>query len=100
MKKTLVISIVVLFFSVSVFIVMRTMTETFIDSSSSVAPYVKALQNDPKISVFGDNPCNKGCCLNGRSSGYSCDRGCVCITDDQMKLFQTRGGNRSAGSEY
>ena len=97
MKKALVISLVVLLFSVSVFMVMRNMTETFVDNP---APYVKGAKSDPKISIFADTPCTKSCCLNGMSSGYSCDRGCICMTDAQARLLQSRGGNRSPGDEF
>lgn len=43
------------------------------------------------IFVFSHNVCSPQCC----PSPYSCDRGCVCLTDNQKYLFQSRGGNAS-----
>jgi hypothetical protein len=43
------------------------------------------------IDVFSSLPSSKNC--NGKSSGLSNSMGPVCLTDTQVKLLQSRGGN-------
>lgn len=53
-------------------------------------PYDMA--NDQELFQFEGNRMSADCC----PSPFSGDRGCVCLTDKQLSLFSTRGGNRSA----
>jgi hypothetical protein len=53
-------------------------------------PYDMA--NDQELFQFEGNRMSADCC----PSPFSGDRGCVCLTDKQLSLFATRGGNRSA----
>lgn len=53
-------------------------------------PYDMA--NDQELFQFGGNRMSADCC----PSPFSGDRGCVCLTDKQIALFSSRGGNRSA----
>ena len=41
--------------------------------------------------MFKDNACKPECC----GSSYSCGTGCVCVTDAQRNMLQSRGGNRT-----
>lgn len=41
--------------------------------------------------MLAHNQCDVGCC----PSTYSCSKGCVCLTAEQKKFIQTRGGNKS-----
>ncbi len=53
-------------------------------------PYDMA--NDQELFQFEGNRMSADCC----PSPFSGDRGCVCLTDKQIALFRSRGGNRSA----
>lgn len=50
-------------------------------------PYEMA--NDQELFQFKDNRVSTECC----PSPFSTDRGCVCLTDADRKLFMSRGGN-------
>lgn len=52
-------------------------------------PYDMA--NDQELFQFQDNRISADCC----PSPFSTDRGCVCLTNDQIQQFETRGGNRA-----
>lgn len=52
-------------------------------------PYDMA--NDQELFQFQDNRVSADCC----PSPFSTDRGCLCLTDSQIKQFETRGGNRA-----
>lgn len=54
----------------------------------SEKPYEMA--NDTELFQFGNNRMSADCC----PSPFSGDRGCVCLTDAQVSLFASRGGNR------
>ena len=45
------------------------------------------------MALFRDNRASPDCC----PSAYSTSTGCICATDEQLKLMRTRGGNRSTG---
>jgi hypothetical protein len=50
--------------------------------------------NSPKqLFMLAHNQCSPGCC----PSTYSCSNGCVCTTNKQRNLINTRGGNQRAG---
>lgn len=55
----------------------------------SEKPYEMA--NDQELFQFEGNRISADCC----PSPFSSDRGCVCLTDEQIKQFNTRGGNRA-----
>ena len=55
----------------------------------SAKPYEMA--NDQELFQFSGNKIGADCC----PSPFSTDRGCVCLTDKQIKEFSTRGGNRA-----
>ena len=41
--------------------------------------------------MFKKNKCSPDCC----PSQYSCDRGCVCLSEDQEAVLYLNGGNKS-----
>jgi hypothetical protein len=53
-------------------------------------PYDMA--NDNELFLFEGNRMSADCC----PSPFSGDRGCICLTDKQIKEFQSRGGNHGA----
>lgn len=53
-------------------------------------PYDMA--NDQALFQFEGNRMSADCC----PSPFSGDKGCVCLTDKQIAMFASRGGNRSA----
>ena len=55
----------------------------------SEKPYDMA--NDQELFQFENNRISADCC----PSAFSSDRGCVCLTDEQIKNFANRGGNRA-----
>jgi hypothetical protein len=52
-------------------------------------PYDMA--NDQELFQFQDNRISADCC----PSPFSSDTGCVCLTDEQIKQFGNRGGNKA-----
>lgn len=56
----------------------------------SEKPYDMA--NDNELFQFEGNKMSADCC----PSPFSGDRGCICLTDTQIKEFASRGGNRTA----
>lgn len=56
----------------------------------SERPYEMA--NDNELFQFEGNRMSADCC----PSPFSGDRGCICLTDKQVREFETRGGNRSS----
>jgi hypothetical protein len=49
------------------------------------------MSNDTELFQFQDNRVSADCC----PSPFSTDRGCLCLTDSQIKQFESRGGNRA-----
>ncbi len=50
------------------------------------------MTGDQELFAFQDNKISADCC----PSPFSTDRGCVCLTDDQIRQFESRAGNRSS----
>jgi hypothetical protein len=49
------------------------------------------MSNDNELFIFEGNRMSADCC----PSPFSGDRGCVCLTNKQIKEFETRGGNHA-----
>ncbi len=49
-----------------------------------------------QLDIFAKNRIAPDCC----PSIYSSSDGCVCITEDQMRYLNQRGGNRTLATEY
>ena len=61
------------------------------DISSHLLPPVDGNpESRRKMFMFAYNKCSPECC----PSTYSCDRGCICTTEQQRKFINTRGNNR------
>ena len=59
---------------------------------SKTFPTVDGTKDGPRsMFAFTYNQCHPDCC----PSTYSCDHGCVCTNEQQRKLFNTRGKNRT-----
>lgn len=55
-------------------------------------PTIDGLKDSKKsMFMFTHNQCHPDCC----PSTYSCDKGCVCTTEQQRKLINQRGYNRN-----
>jgi hypothetical protein len=54
-------------------------------------PYSVPNSNSP-LSLFADNKISPECC---KSSSYTSSGGCVCVTPNQVKFINERGGNRT-----
>ena len=52
---------------------------------------------DEKIDIIGNTKANAECVNN--SLGLSKSSGGLCLSDDQVNLLTTRGGNMSTGEE-
>jgi hypothetical protein len=50
------------------------------------------MTNDAELFEFQNNKIGAECC----PSPFSTDRGCVCLTDEQIKRFESRAGNRAS----
>ena len=48
---------------------------------------LRRINSKDKLSMFSFNKCSSECC----PSRYTCDRGCICMTEEQKKLINTRG---------
>jgi len=59
---------------------------------ASMGPTVDGTENTPKdMFIFAHNQCKPECC----PSTYSCDKGCICTTEQQRKFIgETRGNNK------
>jgi len=51
---------------------------------------------EPKFDMFSGTPGSSDC--NSKSSGLSNSKGGLCLSDSQMKLLQSRGGNAEGGN--
>lgn len=62
--------------------------------ASEPLPVSQSPVNNPsnanKLMLLGDNRVSPECC----PSAFSTDVGCVCLTEQDKKLFGSRGGNR------
>jgi hypothetical protein len=47
-----------------------------------------------ELFLFANNQCKPECC----GASFSCGSGCVCTTEKQRHLLNTRGGNSDGGS--
>jgi hypothetical protein len=56
----------------------------------SEKPYEMA--NDSELFEFQNNKVGADCC----PSPFSSDLGCICLTEEQRKRFETRAGNRAS----
>ena len=60
------------------------------------APSVDGDKKSPKsLFMFSNNQCRPECC----PSTYSCDKGCVCTTEQQRKFINNRGVMKSSPHE-
>jgi hypothetical protein len=63
------------------------------DVLSEGLPSVDGTEDErKKLFMFTYNQCRPECC----PSTYTCDRGCVCTTEQQRKFLNTRGSNRNS----
>ena len=66
---------------------------TATDISDPVKPPVDGTKDAPRsMHMFSFNKCAPECCID---SPYSCDRGCVCMTNNQYDYLDGRGKNHS-----
>lgn len=57
---------------------------------------IKDTPAEDRLSVLHDNECKPECCSSGRGNSYSCSTGCVCVSDANVDLITSRGGNHTA----
>jgi hypothetical protein len=76
-------------------------------STSKVDPWRGTAPNEAKMGpefkvgpdslfMFKDNQCKPECC----GASFSCSGGCVCTTEADRALINTRGGNRNGGGDF
>lgn len=64
---------------------------TRIDTKDPSAQSVDGTPGGPRsMFMFAYNRCSPECCEH---SAYSCQGGCACMTDDQLKMASVRGSN-------
>lgn len=67
---------------------------TKMDTTNPMFPSVDGTENAPRsLHMMSFNRCAPECCAD---SPYSCDKGCVCLTNKQYEFLNTRGENRDA----
>lgn len=74
----------------------ETFSEKLSPFNTISAPIQVQKMDDPTIFTFANNRCDPKCC---GSSDLMCKGGCVCKTDEQEKMFLTRGYNSVGVSE-
>jgi hypothetical protein len=111
MNQVLLVGLGILVMSVIVYMLFETISEGFQDYSASNASnasnYIEYNSNKPvcltnnvrKSATLEGSVCSPMCCLPEHNSGLSCDRGCVCMSDEQKHALLTRGGNRKCAYE-
>jgi len=62
----------------------------------NVAPNPQEWVESGRLELFADNKFDAKCC----PSFYSGDMGCPCISPEQMKYLNSRGGNRTFPTEF
>lgn len=64
-----------------------------------LSAYYPSVDGNPdsqkRMFMFAQNQCRPECC----PGTYSCDRGCVCTTEQQRNLIAGRGGNATKGND-
>lgn len=76
-------------------------------SGNPQSPWRSAPANEPlrgpafqpgpdSLFIFKNNQCKPECC----GASFSCDGGCVCTTQDQRVMINSRGGNRTSDSGF
>lgn len=64
------------------------------DTTNPSAPPIDGKSGSPtSLFTFAYNECKPECC---EYSPLSCDRGCVCLTKDQVEFMSTRGHNNTS----
>ncbi len=58
---------------------------------------LKVPLHEGQLDIFAKNPSKPECCS---ASTYSTSTGCICVTPEQMKYLNERGGNRTLTSMY
>lgn len=100
MKPVFILSAFVLVLSVLFMILMKSMKETYVDDAPATKSQLQQ-QNwaATDLGLEGGSPfrkCDPSCCnAPNVSAGMSCDRGCVCLSQQEQQLLLTRGGNRT-----
>ena len=72
----------------------KALLATLKNNNGSVVP----LESNNKL-IFSKNRFAPECCF-AAGSNYSTSTGCNCITEQQVKNINQRGGNRSCDSQY
>lgn len=62
----------------------------------NTAPEPGKFVESGRLELFAENKFDAKCC----PSFYSGDRGCPCISPEQMKYLSSRGGNRTFPTEF
>ena len=70
--------------------------ELYNNLEANVAPEPNEFIASGRLSLFGDNTFKPSCC----PSFYSSSSGCACISPEQMKYMNQRGGNRTFATEF
>lgn len=90
-KNTYRLFLLMLFILAIVFLIVKLTYEGFttyqghmIPLETPAAPLNHA---DQSMFIFANNKCDPSCC----PSPYSCDKGCVCLTDEQKNLMSGPG---------
>lgn len=64
-------------------------------AASEPTPVSQSPANNPmdtnKLMLLGDNQVSSECC----PSTFNTDMGCICLTEQDRRLFASRGGNRA-----
>ena len=62
----------------------------------NIAPEPKQYIDSGRLDILADNTFKPSCC----PSFYSSSNGCACISPEQMKYMNQRGGNRTFPTEF
>ena len=96
----LILLLIVNIKSLEKFSVYRSLNDNYIEDTGRIfyenPTNITFNENRQDLNILKKNKCSPDCC----PSQYSCDRGCICIDDEQKELLYSRGGNKDINCHY
>lgn len=70
--------------------------DSYFEKLNDQTPELQETGDVNEMNIFADNKASPDCC----PSTYSTSSGCLCVSSNQMKFIDQRGGNRTENSLY
>lgn len=75
-----------------IFVSVNKLKEAF-TAQDQTSSQIEKIPTSSSMHFFANNQCSPSCCMH---SNYSCNSGCVCLSDAQRDALTTRGNNASS----